>query len=122
MVLDEKKINYYERLTMFYHYGDGISTGKKEKWTKLLHHDDNVTNTILLNRCNKNNLFQIRYRLFLRGNDADKRMRNNLLKLLLFPESILYWCRLKIKKRYNNSNASFDFYKKCREYEKFQGE
>ena len=115
MIFDEKRIKYYEQLTMFYHYGDGISTGRNEKWIKLLHHDDNVTNTILLKKCNKNSLFQIRYRLFLRGNDADKRMRNNLLKIFLFPESIPYWCKLKIKKRYSIAKVSFDFYKKCKE-------
>lgn len=113
MIFEERIISYYEEPTVYYHYGDGISTGRNPKWIELLHKDDNSTNMILSQRCKNKSFFEKRYKVFIKYSDANNRRKNNFLKLLLFPESLFLWCKLKINKRFNIKDASHAFYKKC---------
>ena len=113
MFLDNKNIGYLRLTTIYYRYGNGVSTNQNSKWIRLLHLDDAETNKILLEKCINKKGFEKRYYKFLKAYDVEKRIRNNMLKILYFPESLPCWLKLKMKRRMNATRASFVFFDEC---------
>lgn len=114
MIFDEKRIGFYDALTIYYHYGEGISTSKKTKWIKLLYNDNNALNMILLQKCKGKSFFEKRFKMVLKYCGSTISLRNRVLRSLIFPESFFLWCKSKFNRRLNTKDASFDFYKKCK--------
>ncbi|WP_286064947.1 glycosyltransferase family 2 protein [Faecalibaculum rodentium] len=72
MLFDGLDISYYPKNTIYYEYGEGVSTSQSEIWAKRLDNDWNETNKLLLKR-NADSIFKkialskIRYRLQKKG-------------------------------------------------------
>lgn len=114
MIMDEKRVGYHYEPSIYYHYGDGLSTAQNETWTLKLREDDNAVNLIQLRRCRGNSFFEKRYRFFLRFFDARKRLINIVLKMFVFPEVLPLWILQKTHRRKNVKSASFAFLEECR--------
>lgn len=109
MIMDEKRVGYFPKASIYYHYGDGISTAKNAVWIKKLREDDNAFNMIQLKMCEGRSFFEKRFKIFLKCFNANKK-----LMMFVFPEAVPLLLMQKSGRRKNVKSASFAFLEECR--------
>lgn len=91
MISDDKMPCFFDRLTIWYSLGDGISTNGKTKWRKILYKDHYEAGLVIRNCLCGKDWFNKRYRLFLLL--SKHVIIKAVFKYFLFPS--LFICRLK---------------------------
>ena len=98
MVLDDIKIDYYDRYVVWYEFGTGISTSKNEVWAKRLKQDYDEINLIIRKK-GKCDVYSRKYIKLLLIQHNNK-LFGKIVKYLLFPDVIKTLIIKKMIKKY----------------------
>ena len=90
-------VAYYHNITIWYEYGDGVSTSNNEKWLRLIKKDMLASNNLILSNNSLSRFDNFRLRMFIKQNG-----KMNILKYILFPEIIFMSFKKNRKVRYSN--------------------
>ena len=96
MICDGIPLFHFDRRTIYYEYGTGISTSSNNRWKKIIHDEIALTNSIIVERIMEKNYFDKRLKLLLRTPYRSKKY--TILKYILFPTLSI----LKIRKNHAN--------------------
>lgn len=114
MLAENIKFGYQDMITVFYQYGEGISTSNSEAWIRRLHQDDVETNKILMETLGKaGDRFNRKLVKYLAVQNEQYRKKTNIYKLLHFPGASIRWLVMKIRPRYSPTAKEFGFIDRC---------
>ncbi len=88
MIIDGIFPGFFDAFTIWYSYGDGVSTVKNHKWYKIILKDHYYAGLVVKNRLKKQNLFNLRYAIFLKS--CKYQLVKIFIKYLLFPSLFIY--------------------------------
>lgn len=111
MVMDNIKLVYYPQNTIWYEYGSGISTNKKNTiLAEKIKCDWEAATQIMFEASNQTFFFK-RLKLFVKISDKKSRYIR-MLRYILFPRVLFWYLIRKAKPTMTSINADFDFYNK----------
>ena len=109
MVLEGIIFFHYERNTVWYEYGAGISTSKSAKWEKRLKKDLNTANECMLSCRRLAEWFPKRYQWFLA-------VKQNWFRYILFPQTIFTKLYIRLFPVYTEQELPTLFYQKLQKH------
>ena len=103
-VFENKKILHFSQNVIWYEYGLGISTSKKDKWKKLLYRDFVESNKLIINECTPTDKISIKYVSFL-NNEGINGIIIKIKKCLMFPDVIVWRLKNRNSKNYTDTDV-----------------
>ncbi len=104
-VFEQKKIMHFPQNIIWYEYGLGISTNKKNQWKSLLYNDFVESNKLIMNECMASDRISRRYVFYLK-NESKNKIIKKIKKCLMFPDVILW--KLKNLNSGNKTDTNVD--------------
>lgn len=109
MIADGVRLWYFPHVVLWYEYETGISTNKESKWARLLAEDLESANKVMVNVIEPKDKFIKRFFKMLEDKSGN-RIKNYIMKSVMFPDYIFWIFIRKIKKNYSTTNVKMDFY------------
>lgn len=114
MMFDQIRIRYFPHTAIWYEFGTGISTGKDNKWERLLKKDFDMSNVIIGEREQYDNALCKRYLTYLHNESFHGWLRK-VYKCFLFPKLVFFRLKMRLAKKYLPVECDMEILKRALE-------
>ena len=112
MLADGIPLKHHSYVSMFYQYGDGISTSANSSWKEKLMKDNMEEIRTILSSSLPSKRLKKYYRFVLSHNSS----MNKIMRTILFPRSVIEWLRTKTHPRYSAVINNYGFISNCLDF------